>query len=215
LLALRDAQRTGMGQVIDVPLYASVFRLLDELVPAYAKFGEVRGRHGADVPHVVPHGHWQTQDDRWIALACSSDKIFARLASAMDRQDLIERFATNAQRIAGRAEVNAAIAQWAGSLPYAEVLARCDAEGVPCGPIMTVADIFEDPHYAAREDYQRVEDERVGEVVVPSSLPRLSRGAPELRHLGGALGAHTEEILRTLLGMSDGQIDSLRREGAI
>lgn len=217
LLALRDAQRTGVGQVIDVSLYASVFRLLDELVPAYAKFGEVRGRHGADVPHVVPHGHWQTQDGKWIALACSSDKIFARLASAMGRTDLIdpERFATNAQRIAGRAEVNAVIAQWTGSLPFAEVLARCDAEGVPCGPIMTVADIFDDPHYAAREDYQRVDDARVGEVVVPSSLPRLSRGAPVLRHLGGALGAHTEEILRTLLGMSDEQIDALKRQGAV
>ncbi|WP_206956943.1 CaiB/BaiF CoA transferase family protein [Trinickia acidisoli] len=217
LLALRDAERTGEGQVIDVPLYASVFRLLDELVPAYAKFGEVRGRLGTEVPHVVPHGHWKTADDRWIALACSSDKIFARLAKEMGRLDLAEadRFATNPQRIVGRDIVNREIANWVASLSLAEVVARCDRAGVPCGPVMTIADIFDDPHYAAREDYRCVEDDRAGEVVVPSALPRLSRGAAELRHLGGALGAHTAEILRSLLSLSDDEIDTLKAEGAV
>jgi len=57
LTALRSADQTGIGQVIDVALYDSVFRLLDELVPVYARNGEIRGRMGADVPHVVPHGH--------------------------------------------------------------------------------------------------------------------------------------------------------------
>jgi len=217
LLALRDSEHTGQGQVIDVPLYASVFRLLDELVPAYARFGAVRERLGADVPHVVPHGHWQTADGKWVALACSSDKIFERLALAMERPDLVrpDRFATNAQRLAGRQEINQAIADWIGAMNLPDAQAACDAAGVPCGPIMSIADIFQDPHYAYREDFLRVKDERAGDVFVPSALPRMSRSRAALRHLGAALGAHTAEILESMLGMGSDEIDELRREGVV
>lgn len=216
LMALRVAERSGEGQVIDVSLYESVFRLLDELVPAYGKFNEVRHRLGADVPHVVPHGHWQTAEGKWVALACSSDKIFERLAHLMARPDLAapERFATNAQRLAGRAEINAVIAGWIGCLSMPEAVARCDAAGVPCGPIMAIDDIFVDPQYAARGNLQRVQDARVGELVVPSAVPRMSRTPPEFRHLGGALGAHTDEVLGELLGMGAEAVARLRATGA-
>jgi len=217
LMALREAERTGQGQEIDVALYASVFRLLDELVPAYAKSGEVRHRWGADVPHVVPHGHWQTVDGRWVALACSSDKIFTRLAKEMHRPDLVasDRFATNAQRLVGRQEINQLIADWVGALTLSETLARCDAAGVPCGPIMTVADIFADPHYAYRGDYQNVVDPRVGALVVPAALPRMSGRVAAVSNLGGALGVDTSDILRSLLKLSQTEIENLKQAGAL
>ncbi len=215
LLALRESQTSGRGQIIDVALYASVFRLLDEVAPAYARHGYVRGRHGADVPHVVPHGHWACADDRWIALACSSDKIFERLAVLMDRRDLAERFATSPQRLAARDEINRAIAQWVGALPLDEVVARCDAAGVPCGPIMSIDQIFRDPHYAAREDLRTVDDPRVGKVVVPAPMPRMSRTGPRLDHLGGALGAQTDDILSKLLGLPADEIARLRAIAAV
>jgi len=212
LLALRVAESTGKGQMIDVSLYESIFRLLDELAPAYAKFGMVRGRHGADVPHVVPHGHWQTAEGKWVALACSSDKIFERLAHLMQRPDLVEpdRYATNAQRLAGRAEINALIAGWIGKLSMQEAVDLCDEAGVPCGPIMAIDDIFNDPQYAARGNLQRVNDPRVGEMVVPSAVPVLSETPAQLRHLGGALGADTDDILANLLGLDDQAIARLR-----
>jgi len=217
LLALRVAERTGEGQVIDVSLYESIFRLLDELVPAYGKFGEVRQRLGADVPHVVPHGHWQTAEGKWVALACSSDKIFERLAHLMERPDLVapDRFATNAQRLEGRAEINAAIAGWIGRLELAEAVTRCDAAGVPCGPIMAIDDIFAHPQYAARGNLQRVQDPRVGELVVPAAVPRMSKTPPLLRHLGGALGAHTQEVLGELLGLDAEALARLRAAHAL
>ncbi|MES2532976.1 MAG: CoA transferase [Pseudomonadota bacterium] len=217
LMALRVAERTGQGQVIDVSLYESIFRLLDELVPAYAKLGEVRHRLGADVPHVVPHGHWQTAEGKWVALACSSDKIFERMAQLMGQPELAapDRFATNAQRLAGRAEINAAIAGWIGKLPMAEAVARCDAAGVPCGPIMSIDDIFQDPQYAARGNLQRIDDPRVGAMVVPSAQPRMSATPPVLRHLGGALGADTAQVLSELLGLGASDLDTLRGLRAI
>ena len=217
LMALRVAERTGEGQVIDVSLYESIFRLLDELVPAYGKFKEVRHRLGADVPHVVPHGHWQTAEGKWVALACSSDKIFERLAHLMERPDLVapDRFATNRQRLAGRGEINALIAGWIGRMPMQDAVARCDAAGVPCGPIMAIDDIFADPQYHARGNLQRVQDPRVGELVVPSAIPQMSRTPPVLKHLGGALGADTEEVLRELLGLDETAVETLRALRAV
>ncbi len=217
LIALRVAAEGGEGQVIDIGLYESVFRLLDELAPAYAKFGDVRGRHGADVPHVVPHGHWQTAEGKWVALACSSDKIFERLAHLMDRSDLVapDRFATNAQRLTGRAEINAAIAGWVGLMSLDEVVRRCDEAGVPCGPILAIDDIFTNPQYVARENLQRIADPRMGEMVVPSAMPRMSVTPPSLRHLGGALGADTAEVLTSLLKVTVDELAGLRARGAV
>ena len=216
-MALRVAERSGRGQEVDIGLYESIFRLLDELAPAYAMFGEVRGRMGADVPHVVPHGHWKTQDGQWVALACSSDKIFERLARLMERPDLVntDRFRTGAQRLAGRAEVNALIADWIGRQPLAEVLRRCDEAGVPCGHIMAIDDIFVHPQYVARGNLQTVHDERAGEVVVPGAIPRLSRTPARLRHLGGALGADTRQVLQQLLDIGELELRQLKDRGVV
>ena len=216
LMALRVAEQTGVGQVIDVALYSSVFRLLDELAPVYARFGDVRQRLGADVAHVVPHGHWQTNDGKWLALACSSDKIFERLTRAMGRQEFCapDRYATNAQRLAGRVEINAVIADWLGAMSQGEAIAACDEVGVPCGPILAIDEIFENPQYLARGDLMRVHDKRAGEVVVPASIPLLSETPAQHRRLGGALGADTEAVLHELLGIDAAGVEQLRRNGA-
>jgi crotonobetainyl-CoA:carnitine CoA-transferase CaiB-like acyl-CoA transferase len=215
MMALRSAGQEGVGQVIDVSLYESIFRLLDELAPVYARFGEVRNRMGADVPHVVPHGHWQTSEGKWVALACSSDKIFERLARLMGQPDLATRFPTNGDRLKARALINSAIAAWIGQLQLAEATALCEQAGVPCGPILSIDDIFEDPQYEARGNLAQVQDPRFGDVVVPSAVPRLSGTPARLRHLGGALGADTHAVLRELLGLDESAIRALRSEQAI
>ncbi len=80
---------------------------------------------------------------------------------------------------------------------------------------MAIDDIFQDPQYAARGNLQRIADPRVGEMVVPAAVPRMSRTPPALKHLGGALGAHTAEVLGELLGLNAGDMAHLRQCGAI
>ena len=217
LLALRVVERTGRGQDIDIGLYESVFRLLDEIAPAYARTGFVRERMGADVPTVVPHGHWQTREGRWVAIACTSDKIFARLAGAMGMPELTapDRLATTAQRIARRGEVNSLVADWAAGMSMAELGAVCEAAEVPWGPINSIADIFEDPQFAARGNLLRVLDERAGELVLPAPVPRLTGTPATLRHAGRARGADTEAVLGEWLGLAAAEIKALRRSGAV
>ena len=217
LMALRVAERTGQGQDVDIGLYESVLRLLDETAPAYAYNGFIRERMGADVPTVVPHGHWQTGDGRWVAIACTSDKIFARLADAMGRPELTapDRFATTAQRIAGRAEVNGLVAAWAAGMTMQQLGEACDAGEVPWGPINSIADIFADEHIAARGNLLKIMDERAGELVLPAPVPRLTETPATLRHAGRARGADTDAVLGEWLGMALTDIAELRRKGAL
>ncbi|TPG59727.1 CoA transferase [Roseomonas nepalensis] len=217
MMALRQAESTGRGQVVDIGLYESIFRMLDEIAPVYAAHGTVRERMGADVPAVVPHGHWCTRDGRWIALACSSDKMFERLAVAMGRPELAGAgpFGRTAQRVAGREAVNALVAEWVGAQDYEGLIAACDRHGVPCGPINSIADIFEDPQFRARGNMLDVEDPRIGRVVLPAGVPALSETPPALRHTGRALGADTDAILRDLLRLEEAEIAALRAAGAV
>lgn len=215
MMALRAVGSAGVGQVVDVSLYESIFRLLDELAPVYARFGEVRQRMGADVPHVVPHGHWQTSEGKWVALACSSDKIFERLAVAMGTPELAQRYPTNRQRLGARAEINAAIAAWMGRHRLPDAVALCDTAGVPCGPILSIDDIFADPQYQARGNLAAVQDPRFGKVVVPAAVPALSETPAQLRHLGRALGADTEAVLGELLQLAPEAVGALRAQGVV
>src|SRR6056297_3307068 len=75
LMALREVEASGRGQEIDVALYESVFRALDELVPAYAAAGKVRDREGIGTLNACPHGHFMCGDGKWVAIACTSDKM--------------------------------------------------------------------------------------------------------------------------------------------
>lgn len=217
LIALRHAERTGYGQVVDIALYESVFRLLDEAVPVFAKTGFVRERMGADTVNVVPHSHYQTKDGTWLALACTSERTFQRLAEAMGDPGLSgdPRYDTMAKRVDRRHEVNGMVADWMGRLNADEVLSRCADKGVPCAPIYSVAEIFCDPHYAARGNLQQFEDERVGPLVLPAAIPRLSKTPAELVRAGGALGADTDLILTNLLNLTTTEIQALRDTSVI
>jgi crotonobetainyl-CoA:carnitine CoA-transferase CaiB-like acyl-CoA transferase len=217
MIALRHAEKTGQGQSIDIGLYESIFRVLDELAPAYAKFGYQRERMGADTVNVVPHSHYETRDGAWVALACSNDRMWERLTAAMARPELAtdERYARTTARADRRAEVNGLVAQWVGSLDLASVLAACEGAQAPCSKLMSIADIFVDPQYAARENMMQVDDPRIGALTLPSPLPRLSKTPPEFRSTGPALGSSNLSVLSKLLGLDAAALDQLSARGII
>ncbi len=216
-MALRARDRTGKGQVIDIALYEGIFRILDEVAPAFQRTGFVRRREGAETPIVVPHSHYPTRDGRWIAIACTNDRIFGRLAEAMGRADMItdERYATNAARIRHRGEVNGIVADWTSTMTRDEALTRCAQAEVPCGPVYAIDEIFEDPHYKARGNILQCEDPRVGTMAIPNVVPRLEGTPGRVRWLGPPLGSHTEEVLSGVLNLDAARIDALRRDGIV
>jgi len=215
LLALRHRDATGQGQFIDIGLYESVFRVLDELAPRYAHEGTVREREGAGTLNASPHGHFACADGAWVAIACTNDKMFARLCKAMERPDLADRFAAVADRLRDRMIVDGEVTAWTRTHARAEVMARCLAHEVPAGPINSIADIFEDPHFAARENILRVADALLGEIAIPNVVPRLSATPGHVDTLGPTLGEGNAEIYGALLGLSAEELAGLRARGVV
>ncbi|MBI1180153.1 MAG: CoA transferase [Alphaproteobacteria bacterium] len=216
LLALRARDRTGQGQMVDIGLYESIFRILDELAPSYQQNGFVRQRMGAGTVNAVPHSHYPTRDGRWVAIACTNDKIFERLARLMDRPELAGdgRFGSIAKREAARAEVDAMVGDWTASMDRAELLGRCADAQVPCGPVYAVDEIFDDPQYAARGNIARVES-RIGELALPNVMPRLTGTPGAIDWTGRPLGADNDAVFRDLLGLSADEMAALKDKGVI
>jgi crotonobetainyl-CoA:carnitine CoA-transferase CaiB-like acyl-CoA transferase len=108
-MALRVRDTTGRGQYIDIGLYEPIFRIMDELAPSYGRSGFIREPMGADTVNIVPHSHYLTSDARWVAIACSSDRMFERLAATMERPELAEdpSYRTMRERDNRRDELNA------------------------------------------------------------------------------------------------------------
>ena len=217
MAALRARDVNGTGQVVDLGLYESVFRILDELAPAYDHHGFVRERMGAATVNAVPHSHYPTGDQRWVAIACTNDKIFARLAEIIGQPEVAGegKFGNIRQREAQRAEVDAMVTAWTGSLPQAEVLRLCDAGQVPCGPVTSIAEIFANEQYAARENILRMVDSRIGELAIPNVVPRLTETPGAVKWLGPGIGEHNAEIYSGLLGLEQAEMDALREQGTI
>jgi crotonobetainyl-CoA:carnitine CoA-transferase CaiB-like acyl-CoA transferase len=216
LLALRARDETGRGQVVDLALFESTFRVLDEIAPAFQQFGFVRERMGADTVNVVPHGHFECRDGRWMAVACSNDDMFARLSRAMGRPDLSapDRWGPKAARLAERPAVNAAVSAWTATLDRDDALATCRTHDVPAGPLYSIDEIFDDPQYAHRGTIA-TEPSRIGPLAVPRVIPTLSDTPGSIRWLGPALGADTDDVLATVLGRTTDQITELHDEGVI
>lgn len=217
MLALRARERTGRGQMIDIGLYEPIFRILDEIAPAYGYKGFVRQRMGPGTVNVVPHSHYPTKDGRWIAIACTTDKIYQRLAVAMGEPHMAQpqNWGLLANRERDRAKVDQHVGEWTARYDRADLLRICEESQVPCGPVYSIDEIFEDPQYEARGNILKMRDERVGELPIPNLVPRLSDTPGKVNWLGPKLGEHNDEVFKGLLGMSADELGRLAAEGVI
>ncbi len=217
LMALRERERSGLGQVVDLALYESVFRALDELAPAYAATGYVRGREGIGTANACPHGHFECGDGRWVAIACTSDKMFERLAAAMQRPELAtpEIYGHVAKRLQERGTVDGLVSAWTKSMDRDAVVAACVASEVPIGAVNAIDEIFADPHFQARGNLVTVDDPETGPVTVPAVAPRLSRTPGKITNLGPALASANGDVFGGLLGLSDAEVQALQAKGVI
>lgn len=217
MIALRHREATGEGQIIDIGIYEAVFRQMDEIAAAYGLFGKVREREGSGSYVAVPHGHFRTVDDKWVAIACTTDKMFKRLADVIGQPELAgdDRYGNQRKRLAARDEVNRIVTEWVGAQTRKEVMRRCVDGEVPIGKVNSIADIFADEHFQARGNLARIQEEGIGEVVVPGVVPTLSESPGRIANLGPPLGNATYEVMRELLGIPAQEIKRLRQRRII
>jgi formyl-CoA transferase len=217
LLALyqRDA-RGGVGQMIDVALYESIFNLSESLLPEYSAFGAIRKPAGGALPGIAPSNAYRCADGEYVLIAGNGDSIFKRLMALIGRQDLADdpALARNDGRAARVEEIDAAIEAWTSTLGLDAALERLTAASVPSGRIYSAKDIAEDPHYRARGVIEKVRSADGLEVDVPGIIPRLSGNPGAIHARGPTLGEHTDAVLGQA-GLTAEDITALKAKGIV
>ncbi|MBP7132485.1 MAG: CoA transferase [Aquabacterium sp.] len=191
----RDAPK-GLGQVVDVALYESVFNCMESLLPEYSAFGAVRQPAGSALPGIAPSNAYPCADGM-VVIGGNGDSIFKRLMIAIGRDDLATdpQLAGNPGRVLRVAEIDAAIGAWTSVRQVAQVLDVLNAASVPVGRIYTAADIAADPHYQAREMLLSVSTPDGLTVQVPGIVPKLSRTPGAITRRAPELGEDTDAVL--------------------
>ena len=212
----RHKPASQQGQVVDVAIYEAVFNLLEAVVPEYDGAGVVREPSGSTLTGIVPTNTYLCRDGKYVIIGGNGDSIFRRLMRAAGRADMAEdaRLADNAGRVTHEAEIDAAISAWTSSLDAAEVLQQLEAAAVPAGPIYSVVDMMRDPHFQARGLFEAVEVDGKG-LKIPAIVPQLQATPGRTDWPGPSVGAHNQEVLGGWLGLSESELETLRRDGVI
>ena len=216
-LYARDTHRDGRGAVIDAALYGAALRVLEWTLAGYDQLGVIRNREWNRLANSSPLDNYPTADGKYVCIVAGSDANFARLCKAMDRPELVDepRFARLADRAEHGDEINGIVTEWTRGLDARTVEERCVACDVPVATAYTAADIFADPHIAARADLVTVDDPVVGPLRQQAPYPRVVGEATPVPAGAPRLGEHTRAVLRDTLGMSDGELDQLAADGVI
>ena len=217
LMALRHREVAGgEGQVVDVALYEAVFAMMESMVPEFDVMGFVRERSGNIMPGITPSSIHTCADGKAVQIGANGDAIFKRLMRSINRSDLAEdpALADNAGRDARREELYAVIDAWTASLEQSEVLRVLAEAEVPASRIYSVADMFTDPQFIAREMFVQGHLPDGKAFSMPGIVPKLSGTPGATEWVGPALGEHTEAILSEM-GYSEERIRNLRTQAVI
>ena len=216
LLALRHAERTGVGQHIDCSLLDTQISMLANQALSFLVGGVSPRRLGNVHPTVVPYGLFDAKDGP-IVVAVGNNGQYAALCDILGVPELAAdpRYATNGDRVVNRGTLEPALQAVIARWTVGELMAALPARGVPSGPVNTIGQIFADPFVEARgtvHHFEREDGVRVPSVAYPGKLSetpaRFDRPPPRL-------GEHTDEILGDWLSLTPSDLAALRREGVI
>ena len=221
LAALWQRDRPGgdrIGRTVDVALTESILSLMEGMLPEYGALGRVKAPAGGGIATAAPTNAYPTADGAWMLIAANSEPLFARLMILIDKPELIGApgYSGNQERVANVAALDAMIGAWTRQHPAEALEALLQQADIPSSKVYTAADIADDPQYRDRGMVRGVDDPIHGCAILQTGVvPHVVEAPGTVRWTGPAIGAHTDEILRGLLGMDDAAIATLRAEGVI
>ena len=210
-------QHNGGGQEIDLAMYEAIARFTDVLIPTYDRLGVARQRRGNTHFASAPGEHFLTSDGRYLILTISANAGFERLCHAMQRPEWLTdpRFVSHESRWEHVDELNSAVATWILSKPIEEICRILDEAKLAYSFIYSVADMMTDPHYLERETITTVHDPQIGPIRMTGVIPRFSNAESKTISPAPTLGDNNQAVYGDLLGLSDAEIESLRRDKVI
>ena len=214
MMALFAREKSGKGQVVDAAIYETVMAFMESLIPEYALMGHTRERSGPILPRIAPSGVYPCSDGM-VIIGANQDSLFRRLSAMCGTKWSDDaRYATHDARGENQLELDAMISNWTKQRTMADVLATCEENGIPCGPVNRAKEMLEDAHIAARNAIIRVAHPVLGDVPMQGVFPKLSDTPGGVEETSPSLSEHTESILAGL-GFSADQQAALRAQGVI
>jgi crotonobetainyl-CoA:carnitine CoA-transferase CaiB-like acyl-CoA transferase len=190
---------------------------MEPYVPAYEKTGFVPTRLGGRLPNSTPNNHYPTQDGQHIHITAGNMPTWRRLCAAMGREDLLSdpRLPDQVALNEHEDEIDGIVGEWTLQHRLGALEEILEEASVPAARIYTMADVFDDPHYKAREMIVEVPDDDLGTVKLANVVPRLSATPGEIRKAGGQPGVDTADVLLELAGLDAAAIAALEADGII
>jgi formyl-CoA transferase len=212
MTALLEREVSGQGQWVQSSLLMSQIALLDFQAARYLMKGEVPGQAGNDHPTSMPTSAYRTKDG-YMNLAVTGDPIWKRFCKAIAREDLLEnpQFKGQAERSKNRVALNAELAKVLAARNSADWIERLNRDGVPCGPIYTIDQVFADPQVQHLGAATKVRHPRLGEYRIVNQAVKLSRTPASIPVAPPEMGEHTQEVLKEL-GYTAADIETLREK---
>jgi succinate--hydroxymethylglutarate CoA-transferase len=212
--ALAARERTGLGQRTEVTLHDTGIQMLANVAANHLISGEDAVRYGNGHPNIVPYRTYPTADGE-LALTIGNDGQFARFAELVGHADWVTdpRFTTNAGRVENRDLVDGMVGDVLRLRTREEWITALEAEGIPCGPINTVAEALGSAQTAARGMVERVDHPTAGSIPIVGIPFKLSGTPASVRLPPPTLGQHSREILVDELGLDDEELVALVADG--
>jgi crotonobetainyl-CoA:carnitine CoA-transferase CaiB-like acyl-CoA transferase len=209
MVALRERDRSGTGQVIDLALYETLLTLLGPQVINYDQLGLIQQRDGSRLPFTAPRNTYRTRDGKWVVIAGSTQAVFERICTALEVPELAvdPRFSKNHVRLSNRVLLDEHLQAAVERLDFDELLRRFEAAQAAAAAVHDVADVLRDPQVIARASVVAVPDEELGGPVrMQNVVGKLSRTPGRIRSAGPRLGEDNRAILVERLGLSEAEL---------
>jgi formyl-CoA transferase len=204
----------GAGQYIDLSLYEPLFYILGPQVSNFDKLGVVQQRSGNRGMGGAPRNAYRARDGRWVAFSANAPAMVERIIRLLGLEK-DPRFSTLAEAFKNGDELDALIGDWIQKHDCQEVISTFEEFEAAIGPVYSVADQFEDPHFLSREDIVEVPDSELGMIKMQGLVPRFSATPGKVEFAGPPKGAHNLEILRDWLGLPEERLRELKEKGVV
>lgn len=216
MVALRSAEQSGVGQVIDMAIIEPILMLLGGQITTFDQLGTVQKRSGNRSVNNSPRNVYRTIDGDWVAVSTSSQSIAERVLRLVGRPELVDEpwFSSGHTRAQHADELDAAVSSWIAARSTVAVLAAFEQAEAAVAPVYDVRGILADPQYTALETVQTVDDEELGPMKMQNVLFRLSETPGSIRWPGRRHGRDTDEVLEKI-GVNREHLDALKAQGVV
>lgn len=216
MVALRSAESTGVGQVVDMAIIEPILMLLGGQITAYDQLGTVQKRMGNRSVNNAPRNVYRTGDEGWVAVSTSSQSIAERVMRLVGRGDLVDEpwFSSGHTRAQHADVLDDAVASWISQRSTAEVLEAFESAQAAVAPVYDVRGVLNDPQYQAIGTVRTIDDDQLGPIKMQNVLFRLSETPGDIRWTGRTHGHDTDDLLAEL-GITIDEAERLRERGIV